>query len=68
VVHDVGDHFIPVDQARILRAGVPRLADYVEFDIFQHVEPGRPSLSPSFIWQALRLAADLRSVMGRLGA
>jgi pimeloyl-ACP methyl ester carboxylesterase len=65
VMHDRGDHFVPYTESRRMAAQVPpeHLAQFAEFDLFDHVMPDRPPTSLSFYIELARLFRQLYGVL-----
>lgn len=64
IMHDIGDHFVPFTESRRMAALVPpgHLAAYAEFDLFDHVMPGRAPTSVTFYIELARLFRQLYGV------
>jgi acetyl esterase/lipase len=64
IMHDLGDHFIPYTESRRMAAEVApgHLDTYAEFDLFDHVMPGRAPTSASFYVELARLFRQLYGV------
>jgi dienelactone hydrolase len=64
IMHDVGDHFVPYTESRRMAALAPpgHLDQYAEFDLFDHVMPGRAPTSATFYIELARLFRQLYGV------
>jgi hypothetical protein len=64
IMHDLGDHFVPYTESRRMAALAPlgHLDTFAEFDLFDHVMPGRAPTSASFYVELARLFRQLYGV------
>jgi len=64
IMHDLGDHFVPYTESRRMVALVlpGHLDQYAEFDLFDHVMPGRAPTSITFYLELARLFRQLYGV------
>ena len=65
IMHDLGDHFVPYTESRRMAAEAPpgHLQQFAEFDLFDHVMPGRAPTSLTFYVELLRLFRQLYGVL-----
>ena len=61
VMHDLADSFVPYTESRSLVEGAPEgtVELFTEFELFTHVVPDRPPMSPSLIVELAKLYRQL---------